>query len=106
MAQAGVSLFAFWIGGASYYSSEEELVVGGRTDEEELQLAIHKWHQRLLASKQTPKTTPPPTPPPHPDISAIASKLGRAGGYARAEALTAKQRSDQASKAAQVRWRK
>ena len=98
MSQAGVSsLFAFWVGGGCYYTSEEELVVGGRTDaeQEELQLAIHKWHQRLLASKQV-----------HPDISAIASKLGRAGGYARAEALTAKQRSDQASKAAQTRWRK
>lgn len=77
------------------------ILTGGRQiwpeELDDLTLATHKWHQRLIDA-QKPGTTGE-------EIRAIASKLGKLGGYARAEAMTQKQRTQQASKAALTRWR-
>lgn len=78
-----------------------EIITGGRQiweiELDDLTLATHKWHQRLIDAAK-PGTTGE-------DIRAIASKLGKLGGHARAEAMTQKQRTQQASKAALTRWR-
>jgi hypothetical protein len=42
---------------------------------------------------------------PHADKNAAAAELGRKGGKARAEVMTAKRRSEIARKAAKARWR-
>lgn len=79
-----------------------QILSSGRyiTEEEvyEATLAHRKWNERLQEATKL-KTV-------HPDISQIASKLGAKGGHARAQAMTPNQRSNQASKAAQVRWSK
>lgn len=72
------------------YITEEEVY--------EASLALAKWNQKQREA--TSLKQPPP------DISKIASKLGAKGGHARAQAMTPNQRSNQASKAAQVRWSK
>ncbi len=78
------------------------VVVGGRQiwpeELDDLTLATHKWHQRLIDAAKPGQTGE--------EIRKIAQKLGSLGGKARAEAMTSKQRTQQASKAAQVRWQR
>src|SRR5712664_3727563 len=62
---------------------------------DDLTLASHKWHQRLIEANSF-KTGE--------EIHRIAQELGSKGGMARAQSLTAKHRSDIATKAAQTRW--
>jgi hypothetical protein len=64
---------------------------------DDLTLATHKWHQRLIDAAKVGTTGE--------EIRKIAQKLGKMGGIARAESMTSKQRSQQASKAAITRWR-
>lgn len=70
-------------------SAPVELLAGGKT-----------WHREFLKAQERLKERP--------EVKAIQKSaviLATAGGYARAESLTAKQRSSIASKAARTRWK-
>lgn len=64
-----------------------ELLAGGKT-----------WHREFLKAQERLKEQ-------QKTINKSAVILATAGGYARAESLTSKQRSSIASKAAQTRWK-
>lgn len=62
---------------------------------DDLTLATHKWHQRLIDAHDHKIGL---------EIRKAAQELGRSGGFARAESLSQKQRTNIATKAAQTRW--
>lgn len=64
---------------------------------DDLTFKLHRYHQKLIDQSKF-KTGE--------EIRAIAQKLGKLGGEARAKSMTSTQKSNQASKAAQVRWKK
>ena len=74
---------------AWYFSPSSTFVVGGKW----------RWaegYKKLLEHRQNVTTSEA--------VKEAAAVLSRMGGIARAQALTAKQRSNIASKAAQTRW--
>ena len=68
---------------------------------------LNQLAQRLV-QEATGEAPPEPSEPPEPEKDAAAVALGRRGGLkggkARAEGMTAEQRSEAARKAAQARW--
>jgi hypothetical protein len=60
--------------------------------------------QEPLNGKQRPKPPNPQVPKKNPHAVALGRRGGKVGGPARAKALTAKERSEIALKAARARW--